>query len=240
MKGVILAAGDGGRLRPLTRKYPKVLLPMYGKPLISYSIEALVAAGVTEIAVVVGYRASHVVEELPQYVPDGVTVEFVTNPHYLGGNALSVYAAQEFVGTEEFVLCMGDHVIDRDLVRRLLESGPGAPALCVDSAPTMDSQTNDATRVVTDHDGSIIHIGKELPVWDAVDTGVFLLGGKVFDAIGELQREYGTGVEMSQAVNLLANNGTRFATVDIHGLFWTDVDTVEDYEAVARLYADPD
>ena len=63
-KGVILAAGDGDRLGSLTTTCPKVLLPIKGKPLISYPIEALAEAGISEIAIVVGYLADKVIEML--------------------------------------------------------------------------------------------------------------------------------------------------------------------------------
>ena len=235
MKGIVLAAGDGGRLLPLTKECPKVLLPMYGRPLISYPIAALVAAGITDIAVVVGDRADRIIEILPQHVPKNASLEFIPNQHYLGGNALSIYAAREFVIDEEFVLCMGDHVIERDIVRRLLNNRTVAPTLCVDSAPTMQSQTKDATRVSRDLEGRIIGIGKDLLEWDAVDTGTFLLNQAVFDVIRDLRREFGTDVEISQMVNLLIRNGIRFATCDINGMFWTDVDTMEDYEFVSQL-----
>jgi choline kinase len=234
MKGVILAAGDGGRLRPLTQEQPKVLLRVNGRPLISYPIEALVMAGVTDIAVVVGYQASRVMAELSQCAPEGARFEFIPNPQYMGGNAISVHVAREFVGGSNFVLCMGDHIIDQGVVCRLLDGEPIAPILCVDSAPTMESQTNDATRVLIGSNGLITSIGKHLPTWNAVDTGTFLLNSDVFEVIDELQVEHGSEVEMSQAVEALIAYGAPFRTCDIQGLFWTDVDTPEDYESTAR------
>ena len=57
-KGVVLAAGDGSHLQPITNDYPKVLLPVQGKPLICYPIDAMAAAGVRQIAVVVGHLAA--------------------------------------------------------------------------------------------------------------------------------------------------------------------------------------
>ncbi len=107
MRGVVLAAGDGGRLRPLTDRQPKVLLPVRGRPLISYPLEALVSQGITDIAIVVGYRARQVTEALQSWAPRDCSLEFVHNPDYEGGNALSLRAARDFVGDDPFVLCMG-------------------------------------------------------------------------------------------------------------------------------------
>jgi len=237
MKGVILAAGDGGRLYELTRTCPKVLLPMEGRALISYSLESMTAAGITAIAVVVGHNGAMVEQEVRRIAQDVERLEFITNVDFLGGNALSVHAAQAFTQNEDFVLCMGDHIIDRDLVGRLLQDGPSVPVLCVDSEPSLESQINDATRVLRGPTGCIEEIGKDLERWNAVDTGVFLLGGVIFSAIEGLIPEHGIHVELSQAVRRVIADGVSFATCDISGLFWTDVDTLEDYEGAARYMA---
>ena len=173
MRGIVLAAGDGGRLRPLSDTRPKVLLPMLGKPLIAYSVDSLAWAGITEIGVVVGYRAPQLEEALPTIAPAGIQLTVIHNPDFEGGNALSVKAAAEFVGDDYFVLCMGDHVIDRTFVSRVTGGDESEVVLAVDSEASLDSQLNDATRVQVDPDGRLIRIGKGLRQWNAVDTGVF-------------------------------------------------------------------
>ena len=112
MKGVILAAGDGGRLRPLTENTPKVLLETGGRPMIQYSLDALELAGVSDVAIIVGYQHDKVIEALGPSYPRAT---FIYNEHFLGGNALSVYAARNFVRNEPFVVCMGDHPISPDI-----------------------------------------------------------------------------------------------------------------------------
>jgi len=94
-KGIILAAGDGDRLGSLTVTCPKVLLPVNGKALISYPIEAMVAAGIREIAIVVGYLGDSVIEALGNDDDFGVRLQYVYNSDYLGGNAISVYQARD-------------------------------------------------------------------------------------------------------------------------------------------------
>lgn len=235
MKGVILAAGDGGRLHPLTLNFPKALLPMENRPLISYPIEAMVAKGITDIAVIVGHKAEHIISELPGCIPGGIRLEFIRNSLYHGGNALSLAAAQEFVGDDRFVLCMADHIIHRDIVARLLAHNGDRPVLCVDSIPIYPSQINDAMRVLTDSYGHLIDIGKQLPEWNGVDTGVFLLGKDVFEVIRYLQTKYGHDVELSQMVEFLIAHDPPFTTCDVSGLYWTDIDTEDDYISTARL-----
>ncbi len=235
MKAVILAAGDGGRLHPLTLRTPKVLLPLAGRPLISYPLEALAAAGITEIAIVVGYKAEHVITALTARPPPGVSIQFIRNPRYQDGNAISLAAARQFVGQDPFVLCMSDHIIHPRIVSSLLASGKEAPVLCVDSAASHPSQLNDATRVLIDSQENILSIGKQLSTWKAADVGVFLLDNRVFPAIEHLQRNNGAHVELSQVVQFLVEHHPPFTTCDIRGLFWADIDTPEDYQTVTRL-----
>ena len=86
-KGVVLAAGDGGRLGSLTITCPKVLLTVNDKTLISYPIEVLAAAGISDIAIVVGYLADKVIEVLGNGSNFGVRLQYIFNPDYRGGSA---------------------------------------------------------------------------------------------------------------------------------------------------------
>ena len=232
MKGVILAAGDGGRLRPLTDECPKVLLPLWGRPLIAYPLDAMMAAGIRDIAVVVGYRAPQVIEQVSRLVPAWARVEFIHNLEYDGGNAVSVAVAESHVGDSPFVLSMGDHVIDPLVIQCLMGAGQAASVLAVDSLPKLDSQLNDATRVLVNERGELRRIGKGLTDWNAVDIGVFRFHPEVFGVIGTLRRHRGVGLELNEVMQCLADAETPVATQDVKGLYWTDVDTVEDYLSV--------
>ena len=232
MKGIILAAGDGGRLSSITLETPKVLLEIAGRPLIHYSLNALNSAGIRNIAVVVGYQAEMVVESLGETYP---YLTFVNNEHYDGGNAISLFAARTFALDEPFVICMGDHPISRRITRHLLSMHGEGCVLCVDPDASHPSQVNDATRVLVDTDGHISAIGKHLRVWNATDTGVFRMTRDVFPVIESLMEKQGTGVSITDVVNFMGESGRPFATCDISGMLWADVDTPEDYRSVDSL-----
>ena len=231
-KGVILAAGDGSRLQSVTGIYPKVLLPVQGKPLIWYPIESMVAAGVRQIAVVVGYLAGEVRRALGDGRRFGVRLEYILNRDYWGGNAISVSKVRAWAAGGPFVLCMGDHMIEREIASHLLQWSPIAETLCVDFAPADRHDFAEATKVVVDSSSYITHIGKELTYWDGLDTGVFLLTEKFLDAIDELFPRLGTDVEISDVIRLLISRGHHFDTCDVSGCFWADVDTEEDLKRV--------
>ena len=231
MRGIILAAGDGGRLRPYTHRTPKVLIPLREKPLIWYPLMAMAEAGITEIGIVVGHHAGQVEEELGAWTPDRVRTNYIYNPEFDGGNATSVRAAREFVGHEPFMLAMGDHVIEPG-VAFCLAAAPDHPALLgVDSEATMTSQLSDATKVLLDDDGLLVRIGKGLRRWNAVDIGIFRFQPSVFETFDRLYDEDGADLELSRVMQCLAEQPSRVATCDVKGLFWTDIDTLDDYRS---------
>ena len=227
-QGVILAAGDGGRLGYLTAICPKVLLSAKGKPLISYPIEALAAAGISEIAIVVGYLADRVVNTLGDGGHFGVNLQYILNPDYHGGTAISVSKARDWTRGKPFVLLMGDHLIEHNPVKCLLNKATLSDTLCVDYTPAKHLQLDEATKVILDSTGCIKDIGKELLHWDAVDTGIFLLTKNFFRALDELFPKVGIDVEITDVILFLISQGYRFETCDVSGNFWADVDTEED------------
>jgi choline kinase len=232
-KGIILAAGDGDRLGSLTAIRPKVLLPVNGKEqLIRYPIEALAAAGVSNIAIVIGYLGDSVIEALGNGDDFDVRLQYVYNSDYLGGNAISVYKAREWAQGEPVVLCMGDHLIDGKIIKRLLDRPAFNETLCIDCTPASHHDLAEATKVTVDSAGRIENIGKDLVYWGALDTGVFLLTENFFQALHELVQYHGTDVEISDVIRFLVGRGHHFDTCDVSGCLWADIDTKEDLARV--------
>lgn len=234
-KGIILAAGDGDRLGILTQRYPKALLPIGGQPLIGYPIAAQAAAGIKEIAIVVGYLEDQIRKALGDGSQFGVSLSYISNDDYLGGNAISVHKAREWAQGAPVILCMGDHLIEKNLVSRLVESGATGETLCVDYNLGEYLDINEATKVALDGDGCIEGIGKGLTYWDAFDTGVFLLTSRFFRVLEKLVRQHGVGLEVSDAIQFLIAQGYRVGTCDVSGCFWMDVDSENDLNTVRRM-----
>ena len=208
--------------------------------MIHYSLDAMTEAGISEIAVVVGYQAEKIPDALKYRYP---YLTFIYNERYNEGNALSIHAALSFVSDEPFVVCMGDHPISPEIIRCLLShQGYGGCVLCVDREAWLSSQVNDATRVQVDSDGNITAIGKQLKAWNAIDTGVFKMTPRVFPVIDRLIEMSGEDVGISDVVRFMGDAGETFSTCDVSGMFWADVDTPEDYRTINSLmrekYAD--
>jgi len=242
MKGVILAAGDGTRLAPLTLDRPKPLVPVLGRPLLDYTLDAFVAMGITDLVLVVGYKE----EMIRQWVGDGrrygAKVIYVYNPDYELENAISVYAARVAVPDQSFILAMADHMISPQILAHLLAMGDDHDTLCIDRLAHASPQLNDATKVWVVTNGRHTHssmphqagaafiarIGKEIEPWNAVDVGVFLFTPAIFSAIEELMDAGNASPNISQSVTHLIESGHGLRACDVSGAFWMDVDTLED------------
>ena len=233
-KGIVLAAGDGDRLGFLTLACPKVLLSVHNAALIQYPIRALAAAGISDIAIVVGYLEDKLMELVGNGSDFGVRLQYIHNSDYLGGNAISVYKAREWAQGEPVVLCMGDHLIEPRMVKRLLDRQILNETLCIDYTPAQQHKLNEATKVIVDDTGCIRDIGKELIYWDAIDAGVFLLTDNFFKVIHTLIQYRGTNVEISDVIRFLINHGHRFDTCNVSGCSWADIDTKEDLDLARR------
>lgn len=232
MKCLIVAAGQGARLREKVELKP--LIPVRGVPLIERVIAGARRGGIDGFVVVSGHRGDELRAHLDRVVErDGLDLVHVENRDWARANGVSVLAA-EGVLDGPFVLSMCDHLVDPAIVRRLLgtEARPDRVVLAVDF--NIDDPINDpddATRVKVTGDGRIASIGKLIEDYDCHDTGVFLCGPAMFEA---LRRSQAAGDDsISGAMNVLAREG-RAAVLDIGDLAWIDVD---DAAALAKAEA---
>ncbi len=236
MKGVILAAGDGTRLAPLTNHRPKPLVPVLGHPLLEYTLASFKQVGIRELIIVIGYRGKMIAERIGDGSRYGLQISYASNPYYKGGNGTSIYAAQPFfsASNEAFIVAMADHMITPSLLRKLLDSRERRDTLCVDRLPKTPSQAQEATKVWVNDMGLITRIGKGLKRWNAVDTGVFLFTPCIFTIVADLMRERRGRCSVTEAVRRLISLRGLWAC-DVSGAFWMDVDTLADLQQVEGL-----
>lgn len=117
-KAVVLAAGKGIRLKPVTEGIPKSMIEVAGKPLLHYSLSALASAGVKEAAVIVGYMAESVQNHFGQEFM-GMQLNYIVQ-HQQMGTAHAVSLCRKFCGTESFVSINGDLLFGKSLLPKLL------------------------------------------------------------------------------------------------------------------------
>lgn len=155
---IVLAAGQGSRLRPLTDQVPKCMVPLHGKPLVHWQLQAARACGVSDIVIVGGYRAN----QLPK---TGVTI--VENRNFESTNmVVSLFCADAWFG-DRFVMGYGDIVYNSQVLTALLES-PQEISVVVDRAwqsywaQRTDDILGDAESLRIDAEGRICSIGQKV------------------------------------------------------------------------------
>lgn len=223
--GVLLAAGEGSRLRDAAPVKP--LCPVAGRPLIDHALAGLAAAGMRRAIVVLGYEGDAIAAHLAgQRWP--LTVETVSTDHLLP-NGVSARAAGPLAGEAEVLLAMCDHLVEPALYARVAAAGAGAGLrLGIDRRldhPWVDPE--DVTRVKTAGD-RIVALGKGIAEYDAHDTGVFAVGPALFAALAGLPDP-----SLTDGVRVLAARADA-KVVDCTGLAWIDVD---DAAALAKAEA---
>jgi histidinol-phosphate aminotransferase len=229
----------GSRLADGTSLPSKPLRPVAQVPLLVRVLRSLEAAGIREAVIVTGFQGDLLRKALLSESSLGLELIFVTNERYEKKNGVSLLAARDFVD-RECVLTMADHLYSPELVRRLLsaELPQGACALGVDYDIEGCFDLDDATKVGVER-GQIATIGKELPEYDCIDTGVFRINPALIEELSRLERERGD-CSLSDGVSALAQRG-KFMAIDVGEVRWIDVDTpaaLERAEAMLRVFGD--
>ena len=221
MNCLIVAAGTGGRLRQ--RGQSKPLVPVNGVRLLERVITRARSAGVERFFVVSGYRGEEVRAALDVFsAREAIPIVHVSNDEWQRGNGVSVLKARPFLDGP-FLLSMCDHLVDPDILRDLIASTlePDTVTLAVDfNVAGSINDLDDVTRVMCSN-GRIVHIGKVIREFNAIDTGVFLCTPVIFDAL-EVSQAAGDD-SISGAMNVLARED-RARVFDIQGRLWLDVD----------------
>jgi len=225
MKAVVMAGGEGTRLRPLTSSRPKPLVPILNKPCMQHTIELLKRYGITDIVVTLYYLA----DEIEGYFGDGselgVNLIYTVEDTPLG-TAGSVKKAEEYLKDDTFIIVSGDALTDLDVEKAL------AYHCEKQSVATLVLQHVDNPLefgvVITDDNGRIRRF-LEKPSWgevfsDTVNTGMYILEPSIFEYM-QPEKSY----DWSQDIfpQLLAEEKPMFGYV--LGEYWTDVGSLQQY-----------
>jgi choline kinase len=223
-EAVILMAGEGSRLRGSDETSLKPFVPLLGRPLISYTLDALIAAGIRSVHFVVGYEGERMIAQVRQLIPSGVNVSFIENRDWRKQNGISLLAAAGHGGAP-FLLTMSDHLFDDAMVGRLLDNfDPCVLNIAVDRKLDSIFDLDDAMKVQT-RENMVIGIGKDLREFDAIDTGLFVCPLEIFDYLERAKSENSKNdCSLADAVRLMAGDD-KVRAIDIGESWWQDVDT---------------
>jgi glucose-1-phosphate thymidylyltransferase len=235
MRGVILAGGTGTRLHPLTRITNKHLLPIYDRPMIAYSIEALVLAGISEIMLVTG--GTHAGEFLRllgnghEHDIDRLSYAYQDKA---GGIAEALGLAERFAADEAVLVMLADNIVERTFrptVESFAQQGGGARIVLTEEQDPVHlrhlgvPQFDEAKRITR-----ILEKPEDPPSHYAV-TGIYCYDPDVFQVIGNLEPSGRGELEITDVNNYYVDQGTM--AYDVLEGFWGDAgESIDAYYAV--------
>ncbi|WP_294395661.1 phosphocholine cytidylyltransferase family protein [uncultured Sphingomonas sp.] len=235
-RAIILSAGQGSRLGPITADQPKCLIPFAGKTLLDWQIDALAASGIGEVVVVTGFRTEKVEAQAAQR--GDVRVRTLFNPFYHVADNLGTCWMARGEMTEDFIILNGDTIISPEIVRTLLAGATLPITVTIDEKD--DGYDSDDMKVRREGD-RLAAIGKTLTPeeTDAESIGMLAFRGEgpaLFSAqIDRMMRtEAGTRNWYLKAIDALAATG-KVGTVSIKGQEWQEVDFPADLAAASAL-----
>ena len=205
MQAVVLAAGEGQRLRPFTSNKPKVMIKVANKPVLEYVIEALRDAGILDLVIVVGYKKSRIIDYFGGGSKFGVRIEYAFQQQQLG-TAHALKQAEKLI-SDRFLVIAGDNIVDSDTIKKI--NRPWTLACKEAEEPSKYGVVLVANGVVKE-----IVEKPEKPISNLVNTGIYCFTTEIFDVI-ENQ------VDLVSVINSMIADGYEFRCVEANT--WVDI-----------------
>ncbi len=240
MKAIVLSAGQGRRLLPLTERDPKCLLTVDGpRTVLELQLGALARCGVRQVTVVVGFGAERVEQFLAGTRIPGLQVDTLFNPFFASSDNLATCWLARSEMTEDFVLLNGDTLFEDRVLQRLLDESRQPITVTIDHKDRYD---DDDMKVSVDASGRLLAIGKQLPAAAVGGESIGMLcfrGAGVKDFRDELERAIrlneGLRAWYLSVVNGMAGR-VPVGTVSIDGCWWREIDSRSDLDGVRASF----
>jgi glucose-1-phosphate thymidylyltransferase len=235
MKGLILSGGKGTRLRPITYTSAKQLVPVANKPVLFYGLEALAAAGIRDIGIVVGDTQA----EIRAAVGDGsrwnVRVTYIEQDAPRG-LAHAVLISEDFLGDDPFVMYLGDNLLNRGITRFVEEFAREKPAAQILLSRVPDPQMFGVAELTNGRVTRLVEKPKE-PKSDLALVGVYMFSSQVFESVKAIKPSFRNELEITDAIQNLIDRGLEVRPHIVEG-WWKDTGKLEDMLEANRLILD--
>jgi choline kinase len=235
---VVLAAGSGTRLQPLTDRTPKCLLDVAGRPLLARLLDCLAHAGIGHAVIVTGHLGDRIEAHLAA-TPPPLEVTTVSNPAYATtNNAASLAVARIAIGTHDFVLCDGDVLFSANPLPALLASGDDC-TLLVDAESPLEEE---AMKVEVGPSGYVARIDKQVSIESSAgeSIGVQKIGGGALDLFwSELDALVATDAAHAYyegAFQRMIERGVAFGICPVAPDTWIEIDDAIDLERAREMF----
>ena len=201
MRAVILAAGEGTRMRPLTENRPKVMLPIANKPMLERVIDEVKQAGIRDITLIVGYKKESVKDYFGDGSKFGVNIDYITQEKQMGtGHAFGMASR---VCEDRFIALNGDILVSSGHLKKLMKRADDAVITVksvADARPygVIETSGEKVTRIVEK---------SPQPPTDLANAGIYLFNPVIFEAIRETKLSPREEIEITDSIQLLIDSG---------------------------------
>jgi glucose-1-phosphate thymidylyltransferase len=233
MKALVLAGGSGTQLRPITHTSAKQLLPVANKPVLFYGLEAISAAGITDVGMVVGDTAPAIQDAVGDGSAFGIRTTYLRQEAPLG-LAHTVLIAREFLGDDDFVMYLGDNFIVGGITELVTAFTAARPDAQIMLTRVPDPRSFGVAEL--DSSGRVVGLEEKpaLPKSDLALVGVYMFTSAVHEAVGALKPSWRGELEITEAIQWLIDHDRTVASTAITG-YWKDSGNVPDMLEVNRL-----
>lgn len=232
MKALILAGGKGTRLRPITFSMAKQLVPVANKPVLFYGLEAIAAAGIREVGMIVGDTAAEIERAVGDGSRWGVRVTYIPQPEPLG-LAHAVLTAEPYLQDEPFVMYLGDNLVTSSLQPLVAAFQQRQPNALILLAEVPNPQEFGVAELQGERVVRLIEKPKEPPSNLAL-VGVYLFDKHIFDAARAIQPSWRGELEITDAIQYLIDHGYTVESHQITG-WWKDTGSLDALLEANRL-----
>lgn len=233
LKGLILSGGKGTRLQPITHTSAKQLVPVANKPVLFYGIEAMVAAGIKEIGIIIAPETG---DEIREVTGDGskfgAAITYIPQAEPLG-LAHAALTAEDFIGESSFVMYLGDNLL-RDGIATLTETfKANNPDALILLTRVLDPENYGVAEL---SDGKVVNLAEKPaePETDLALVGVYMFTKSIFDAAKAIEPSPRGELEITDAIQYLVDQGKNVEPHLVDG-WWKDTGRLEDMLQANRL-----
>jgi glucose-1-phosphate thymidylyltransferase len=226
VKGLLLAGGNGTRLRPLTSTDNKHMIPIANKPMIFYGLNQLIKAGIDDIAIVVGPHPKGIRESVGNGSKFNIKIKYINQPDPKG-LADAVKLAEEFIGSDPFIMYLGD-ILMKEGLTPLISRYHNDSSDCVICVSNVSDPSNYGV-VELNSSGEIIKLIEKptKPKSNWALAGIYLFTSSIFKAVKSIQPSWRNEFEITDAIQYLVENNKKISIHKTNG-WWKDTGKPKD------------